>query len=782
MPSNTIGRAIVANAIALRRRLKGWGYCGPIDGLENRRLFSTVALTAIPQLNSNPTAPATLYLNFTGAPAAQWGGYSAAATPAYDIDGDPTTFADAEIANIREIWARVAEKFSPFNLNVTTVAPSALNHGTNFEVIVGGNGAWAGTVGEVGIAYVGSFASIFEPDSAYTFSAALGGDPHGTAEDIAHEAGHAFGLEHHPAWDGNTLVSGYSTSTGTPGVAPIMGNSLASTRGVWWNGSDTDGPNVLQDDMAVISNATNGFGYRGLTVGQTAGTATPLSISSGSVSGSGIIESTAQTDYYSFNTGAGTDTFTVNVAQYGAMLHAKLLLLDSNGNTLATAADANTLGQTITSTLAAGNYYLVVESYGQYGDVGQYTLSGSVVPPPGGGGSGPSNPALAIAGAASVNERAVYTLNLSASDPGHTISGWSINWGDGNTQSISWNPSSVTHTYAAGPNVYIIQATATDDTGTYAAGNPVAVSVTHVPPTLSITGAASIDEGSIYTLSLRGSDPGHTIQSWSINWGDGSAAQLVTGNATSVTHVYLSAPVTPTIVATATDDVGTYSAANTVALTVNAVPATVPPPPSIGTWSAGGRAVVSNTLSTGGQDVRTLTLTQPQILRFVFAGQRPGFAVQVTDDAGNPVVNRSARGFAATMTLGPGTYTAMVSSAGTSAAKYRLTTTARPVAARVAAAGLATATSGGAYWFTLPQPKSVTLNLVGRQDVVEMILTDLDGNVLLDQTTRKLSTQLTLPAGSYHVQVIFAGQQPTRYTLSTINRPASVGRGTARAL
>jgi hypothetical protein len=41
-------------------------------------------------------------------------------------------------------------------------------------------------------------------------------------------------------------------------------------------------------------------------------------------------------------------------------------------------------------------------------------------------------PTLTLAGDSSVNEGNVYTLNLSASEPGSaTISGWTVNWGDG---------------------------------------------------------------------------------------------------------------------------------------------------------------------------------------------------------------------------------------------------------------------------------------------------------------------------------------------------------------
>jgi len=70
----------------------------------------------VPALSSNPSATAKLYIDFNGAAAQSWGSFSVPATPAYDQDGDATTFSDAELASIKEIWARVAEKYSPFNL------------------------------------------------------------------------------------------------------------------------------------------------------------------------------------------------------------------------------------------------------------------------------------------------------------------------------------------------------------------------------------------------------------------------------------------------------------------------------------------------------------------------------------------------------------------------------------------------------------------------------------------------------------------------------------------
>ncbi len=164
-------------------------------------------------------------------------------------------------------------------------------------------------------------------------------------------------------------------------------------------------------------------------------------------------------------------------------------------------------------------------------------------------------------------------MNLSSFDPGaDTISSWTINWGD-STQVVSGNPASVTHTFADGDNNYAISATADDEDGTFSAAATVALLVHNVAPTLTISGASDVDEGDVYTLTLSSLDPGaETIASWMINWGDGT--EVVSGNPASVTHAYADGgnPNTPyTLSASATDEDGTFAAANTVSIFVNNV-------------------------------------------------------------------------------------------------------------------------------------------------------------------------------------------------------------------
>lgn len=60
------------------------------------------------------------------------------------------------------------------------------------------------------------------------------------------------------------------------------------------------------------------------------------------------------------------------------MLDATLELRDGNGQLLAS-ADTASLGESLTSSLpAAGTYYLIVRSKGNYGDLGQYSISGTL--------------------------------------------------------------------------------------------------------------------------------------------------------------------------------------------------------------------------------------------------------------------------------------------------------------------------------------------------------------------------------------------------------------------
>src|SRR2546421_2161282 len=188
----------------------------------------------VPAYNSLPSATAKLYLDFDGDVTPTFGIYSPGTTIAYDIDGDPANFSAQELDNIHQLWAGVAEKYSPFNINVTTVEPPNLNNTVATKVVIGGSGDWA-PAGSGGIAAYQSFMSA-DPNIAFVFPGHLGnGLPKYVVESASHEAGHGFALKHQSVYDATgAKIAEYNP--GDANHAPIMGNSYFSTRGQWWRG------------------------------------------------------------------------------------------------------------------------------------------------------------------------------------------------------------------------------------------------------------------------------------------------------------------------------------------------------------------------------------------------------------------------------------------------------------------------------------------------------------------------------------------------------------------
>ncbi|MDB9376630.1 DUF4347 domain-containing protein, partial [Nodularia sphaerocarpa] len=83
-------------------------------------------------LNSLAGANHTIYLDFNGhtTSGTLWNEQFNRAnitTPRFDIDGNTDSFSSTELERIQYIWQRVAEDFSPFNVNVTTQAPTDIN-------------------------------------------------------------------------------------------------------------------------------------------------------------------------------------------------------------------------------------------------------------------------------------------------------------------------------------------------------------------------------------------------------------------------------------------------------------------------------------------------------------------------------------------------------------------------------------------------------------------------------------------------------------------------------
>jgi hypothetical protein len=400
------------------------------------------AIPSVPAFSSKPDAQATLYLDFDGHRQECWGDYITVEaggvqvggslechgeglgvnqytdirTPVFDMDGDRETFNSTELATIERIWRIVAEDYAPFNLNVTTVKPNSFANKKGFRVAIGGsNTDWCGSSCSTGIAWIGSFTSGYS-NTAYVFSrnlqqeAAATGDMARFAQFVgdtaSHESGHAFNLEHQAEWDANghfveEYIDGCPGATAAnscePAMMAIMGNSRYSDRGLWWRGPTVSGAGSIQDDMAKIGGSNNGFGYRADDYGNSYSTAKIARLLGTQINHEGIIGTTADKDYFVFYTTGGQVSVQASVPAGIANLDAKLelwgvqqttlgkgqvkvitsfLKIASGGDTL----DTTNLGAQINATVGPGTYYLVVGSFGGYGDVGQYTLAGTLPP------------------------------------------------------------------------------------------------------------------------------------------------------------------------------------------------------------------------------------------------------------------------------------------------------------------------------------------------------------------------------------------------------------------
>lgn len=166
------------------------------------------------------------------------------------------------------------------------------------------------------------------------------------------------------------------------------------------------------------------------------------------------------------------------------------------------------------------------------------------------------SPSAVTTGTGTGVEGTPYTLNLGVTHQGtETISGWTVDWGDGTIQHVDGSPDSLTHTYAD-DGTYSVSAGATGLAGLYVAGAHQVV-VTNADPVLNISvGQASAKY--LYRLNFGSTDHGlDTVTGWTIDWGDGTT-ETVNAASGSVTHTFL--PGTYEVVATATDEDGSYDA------------------------------------------------------------------------------------------------------------------------------------------------------------------------------------------------------------------------------
>ena len=344
-------------------------------------------------LHSNPGAKHTIYLDFDGHVTTNtlWNseyGISSIVTPKFNGGGgDPDTFSNSDLTMIQKIWSGVAEDFAPFNVNVTTEDPGveALRKSGSGDDswgirVVMGDTSVLGNIG--GVAWVGSFSW-----SSDTPAFAL--NVYTADETASHEVGHAMGLRH----DGNQSTTYYrGHGSGITGWLPIMGSGSRNLS--QWSKGEYAGANNQQDDLAVIANNRNGFGYRVDDHGSvlSLGSATLLRPdSSNLIQGQGIIERNTDDDVFTFTTGGGSVVIDVTPTRYNPNLDILAEIYDSDGALVASSNLANELDANFNLHMDEGQYFLKItgtgkgdvlgNGYSDYGSLGNYWISGTISNP-----------------------------------------------------------------------------------------------------------------------------------------------------------------------------------------------------------------------------------------------------------------------------------------------------------------------------------------------------------------------------------------------------------------
>ena len=388
------------------------------------------------RLHSNPTAARIIYLDFDGhtTTGTVWNSGSMGASfysPAYDLDGNPSSFSTTELTRIQQIWQRVTSDFAPFDVDVTTQAPpddwlirsdsADANYG--IRVVTTNYGPSVSTAG--GIAIVDSFtASTDTPAFVYNISVV------GVSEAISHEVGHTLGLSH----DGTATTAYYAGhGSGETAWGPIMGVPYNVSVATWDDGSYYGSNNATStanygkgaDDIAIIS-TRNGFSANADSIGSSITSASPLTVLSGGAAQFGTIETRSDRDVYSFqllDTGSLDLTFSpycyrayvdsdgvwggasqsliapisdfysyTNWPENSASLDLSVALFNSAGQMLASSNPEGLAASLSASNLTAGTYFLALDGVG-YGDptsssptgytdycsIGNYWISGSIV-------------------------------------------------------------------------------------------------------------------------------------------------------------------------------------------------------------------------------------------------------------------------------------------------------------------------------------------------------------------------------------------------------------------
>lgn len=320
----------------------------------------------------------------------------------FDRDSALATYNDAEQTAIVDIWRRVAEDYAPFDVDVTTEAPSSFTRTTAWALITDEKDVAGNNTPNLGVGGIASLDTFGRSDYSFHSPAWVWAGDSGTpishvAEATSHEVGHNLGLSHDSTnADRDGYYSGHAATAAAPSWGTIMGAPYERDLSQWSQGDYFDANNRLQNDLAIIASK---LPVKTDDHANTAVGATSLSLSGVTFSSTGVIERTADVDAFSVIFAGGrfqaqARPFTAVSGTVGGNLDLALTLKAADGTVLATADPVLGLDAELNLFVGTGTYTVLVEPAGKgspfaptnpsgyttYGVLGNYTLTGQVTP------------------------------------------------------------------------------------------------------------------------------------------------------------------------------------------------------------------------------------------------------------------------------------------------------------------------------------------------------------------------------------------------------------------